>query len=313
MLMRYIWKLSIVFCVVANPCFFTHAIADGEDQNGFGGVGLQITVQEGNAHVVSVIPGSPAEKAGLQAGDLITQINGQPVSEMQSSDVVNKIRGPEGTGINFNVKRVRDGEEKDFDVTVNREFIVANSTSTTGASKLSTPPDFLNGVPTANSVLYFAPLSSRVSPTKPFQLSIVLDNPKGVNADDLGLWIQYNPKAVTLSGATEGVPFELESAPFSGWTQVTSFSHISTGELFIRLKAQNERKILSGKLGTLEFQATGKIPVSQIYFRFNNTWGDIPNTFMTYKGKDVLGKELDHADGAISGTVRVLRADQLSD
>src|SRR5208283_5692675 len=142
----------------------------------------------------------PAEKAGLQAGDVITQINGQPISEMQSSDVVNKIRGPEGTGITLNVKRERDGEEKDFNVTVNRGFIAANSNSTTSASKMATSPDFLNGIPMANSVLYFAPLSSRVSPTKPFQLSIVLDNPKGINADELGLWVRYNPLAVTLSG-----------------------------------------------------------------------------------------------------------------
>src|SRR5208283_5626882 len=134
MIMRHIWKLKIVLFVVVSLCFFSHAIADGEDSGGFGGVGLQIIVQEGNAQVVSVIPGSPAEKAGLQAGDVITQINGQPISEMQSSDVVNKIRGPEGTGITFSVKRERDGEEKDFNVTVNRGFIAANSNSTTSAS-----------------------------------------------------------------------------------------------------------------------------------------------------------------------------------
>ena len=311
MTMRHIWKLSIVFFVLVNPGLFSNAMAEGENPVGFGGVGLEISVQDGIARVVSVMAGSPAEKMGLLAGDVITQINGEPVSDLKPDDVVNKIRGPEGTGINFNIKRTKDGEDKEFTVMVNREFIPSNTVSTT----ITTPSSLVNdGSPsTAYSVLYFTPLSSQVSPAKPFQLSMVLDNPKGINADDLGLWIRYNTRAVTLVSSKEGQSFELDTVVFSGWSLVTTFSHPSTGELFIRLKAKDETKILSGKLGTLEFQATGKIPVSEIYFRFNDTWGSIPNTFMNYKDKDVLGKGLDHADGAISETVRALREDQIAD
>lgn len=307
--MRYFFNYKFIcLMMVAGSFLYSRSMAQNDTTNGFGGVGLKIVLENGQLQVDSVIPGSPAEKAGIRAGDMITTINGEPTAGLQSKDVVDKIRGPEGTGIAFNVKRTVDGNEKEINFTLNRGFISSNEISTT-----INPPGLLNGLPTANSVLYFNPLSSRVAPGKPFQLSIVLDNPKGINADDLGLWVQYNPQATILLSTKAGSLFELESTVLSGWTLVTTFSKSSSGELFIRLKAKDEGKILSGKLGTLEFQATGKLPVSEIYFRFNNSWGEIPNTFIKYKDKDVLGKEIDHADGAISETVRVLREDQIAD
>lgn len=177
----------------------------------------------------------------------------------------------------------------------------ANLSSTATTENISSI--FGDTEPNANSVLYFSPLSNRASPGKSFQLDVILDNPLGTNADSLGLWIRYNPKAVILK---QNPAFDLNTSLFSGWTVTTSFSHPSKGELYVQFQTPDESKSLSGTLGVLEFTATGKIHDSQIQFRFNE-WGSFPNTFMTYKNKDVLGKELEHDDGTIGATVRIVQ------
>lgn len=183
----------------------------------------------------------------------------------------------------------------------------ANFSSVTSANNLSSI--FGNGDNNAKSILYFSPLSNRVSAGKTFQLNVVLDNPLGTKVDNLGLWIRYNPKAVILK---QDPAFNWDTSLFSGWIVSTSFNRPSKGELYIQFQTPSQSKSLSGALGILEFTATGKVHDSQIQFRFNN-WGSYPNTFMTYKNKDVLGKELDHNDGTIGAAVRIVQETPDSD
>lgn len=184
---------------------------------------------------------------------------------------------------------------------------ISIDTSTTAISFSTTTtiaPSLLGNAGTKGcSILYFAPLSVWVSQGELFQLNIILDNPSGTNIDNFGLWIRYNPKAVILNQESS---FELDTSMFSGWTIVTSYSYPSKGELYLQFKALEEARTLSGMIGKLEFQATGKVSVSQVRFRFNR-WGSLPNTFITYKHKDVLGKESDHDDGTISAMFRILQ------
>ena len=70
------------------------------DTNGeFGGLGLQVTMQDGLIKVVSPIDGTPAARAGLQANDIITDIDDQPIKGLTLQQAVKKMRGPPASTI----------------------------------------------------------------------------------------------------------------------------------------------------------------------------------------------------------------------
>ncbi len=80
------------------------------EKESFGGVGLEIAKQEGEIVVVGAIEGAPAQKAGVQAGDRIAEINGEPLGDDPVlQEVVSKLRGEPGTEVTVTVKR---GDEK---------------------------------------------------------------------------------------------------------------------------------------------------------------------------------------------------------
>lgn len=86
----------------------------------FGGLGMEITQQEGIPKVLAPIDGTPAARAGIDPGDLIVDINGKPTSGMDLQDVVAKLRGPAGTKVTLAIKRV---SRPPFDVTLTRAII----------------------------------------------------------------------------------------------------------------------------------------------------------------------------------------------
>ncbi|MGI6066883.1 MAG: S41 family peptidase [Bacillota bacterium] len=71
----------------------------------FTGVGMHIQQVGNSCQVVSPMPGSPAEKAGIKPGDIITHVDGESVEGLNSTEVAAKIRGPEGTKVSVTVKR----------------------------------------------------------------------------------------------------------------------------------------------------------------------------------------------------------------
>ncbi|HSK38638.1 MAG TPA: S41 family peptidase [Arenibaculum sp.] len=86
----------------------------------FGGLGIEISMEEGLVKIVSPIDDTPAARAGLQAGDLITEIAGAPVLGMTMKDAVQKMRGEVGTEITIKVRRGRD---KPFPLTLERAIV----------------------------------------------------------------------------------------------------------------------------------------------------------------------------------------------
>lgn len=68
-------------------------------QGSFEGIGAHVTLKDKELIIVAPIPGSPAEKAGIKAGDKILEINGQPTKGMTLNEAVLKIRGPQGTTV----------------------------------------------------------------------------------------------------------------------------------------------------------------------------------------------------------------------
>lgn len=86
----------------------------------FGGLGIQVTRDDKSIRVISPIEDTPAERAGLKSGDLITHVDGLPVADMTLSQAVRKMRGEPGTSVRLGVKR--DGKGA-FEVSITRAII----------------------------------------------------------------------------------------------------------------------------------------------------------------------------------------------
>src|SRR6202007_572948 len=71
----------------------------------FGGLGMQVTMENGLVKVVSPIDDTPAAKGGIKPGDLILAIDDAPVSDMTLSDAVERLRGKIGTSVKLTVRR----------------------------------------------------------------------------------------------------------------------------------------------------------------------------------------------------------------
>ena len=78
------------------------------------GIGVTLESKGGNVVVASAIPGSPAAKAGIESGDIVVAVGQQSVREDDLSQVVDKVRGPQGTRVELTV--LRDGREHRFDL-----------------------------------------------------------------------------------------------------------------------------------------------------------------------------------------------------
>lgn len=87
----------------------------------FGGLGIEVTQEEGFVKVVSPIDGTPADEAGVEAGDFITHVNGDSVLGLTLDEAVDMMRGPVGSEILITI--VREGEAEPFDVSIIRDTI----------------------------------------------------------------------------------------------------------------------------------------------------------------------------------------------
>ncbi|MEO7814643.1 MAG: S41 family peptidase [Sphingomicrobium sp.] len=87
----------------------------------YGGLGLSVTMEDGAVKVITPTEDTPADKAGMKAGDYITHIDGQLLYGLELDEAVDKMRGAPGTKITLTV--VRRGRDKPFDVTITRAKI----------------------------------------------------------------------------------------------------------------------------------------------------------------------------------------------
>ena len=87
----------------------------------FGGLGIEVTQEEGFIKVVAPMDGTPADEAGIEAGDFITHVDGESVLGLTLDQAVDKMRGPVGSEIIITV--VREGVADPFDVSIIRDTI----------------------------------------------------------------------------------------------------------------------------------------------------------------------------------------------
>jgi len=91
----------------------------------FGGLGIEVTMEDGLVKVVAPIDETPAAKAGIMAGDIITHLDDEPVQGLTLNQAVDKMRGQVNTKIRLKI--VRKGQDKAIDVAIVREIIRVRS------------------------------------------------------------------------------------------------------------------------------------------------------------------------------------------
>jgi len=87
----------------------------------FGGLGLEVGLENGFIKVISPLDDTPAQKAGIEAGDVIVKINGKPVKGMALNEAVDAMRGPRGSEIELTI--MRESAAQPFDVKLKRDMI----------------------------------------------------------------------------------------------------------------------------------------------------------------------------------------------
>ena len=104
---------------------FTRSLEGGDSE--FEGIGAEVTARGGQIMILWPLTGSPARRAGVQAGDVILAVDGQSVEGMSLLEVVSLIRGPKGTEVVLQLRRA--GSIRPVDVPVVRDTIVVTTTS----------------------------------------------------------------------------------------------------------------------------------------------------------------------------------------
>lgn len=96
-----------------------------ETKGEFGGVGIQIGIKDNRLAVIAPIEGTPAQRAGIKAGDFITKVNEETTKNLTLMDAVQKMRGPKGTKVNVTIER--EGVSEPLVFTLVRDIIKIES------------------------------------------------------------------------------------------------------------------------------------------------------------------------------------------
>jgi carboxyl-terminal processing protease len=145
----------------------------------FGGLGIEVTMENGVIKVVSPIDDTPAAKAGLLANDLITHLDNEQIVGLTLQQAVDKMRGPVNTPITLTI--VRKGKDEPFDVKVVRDVIHINAVKQRAEKdiayiKVST----FNEQTHANLVKAMEQLKSQIGPELKGYVIDLRNNPGGL-------------------------------------------------------------------------------------------------------------------------------------
>ena len=148
----------------------------------YGGLGIQISSRDGWVTAVSILPGTPAERAGMRVGDRFLEINGKSAEGWSDDDAVKELRGPRGTAVNLKVGRV--GVDQPISFSIQREVIQVRSVP---YSYMVAP-----GVGYANLVVF--------SETSTDELRAAIDSLRAQGARSLVLDLRSNPGGLLDQG-----------------------------------------------------------------------------------------------------------------
>ncbi|HED32683.1 MAG TPA: S41 family peptidase [Gammaproteobacteria bacterium] len=181
----------------------------------FGGLGIQVGVEDGFVKVISPIDDTPAYKAGIQAGDLIIRLDNRSVKDMTLNDAVKAMRGAPGTPIELSI--MRDGEDEPIKFKLKRAIIKVKSVKSYllepdfGYVRIST---FQSKTASHLRKAITALIKENASPLKGLILDL-RNNPGGVlnaSADVSDLFIEKG-KLVYTKGRVDDSYFEFNAKP----------------------------------------------------------------------------------------------------
>ena len=92
-----------------------------DTKGAFGGLGIEVTQEDGFVKVVAPMDGTPASEAGIQSGDFITHVDGEAILGLTLSEAVDKMRGPVGSEVSLTI--VRNLDDEPFDIVITRDVI----------------------------------------------------------------------------------------------------------------------------------------------------------------------------------------------
>jgi carboxyl-terminal processing protease len=96
-----------------------------ETKGEFGGLGMEVTMEDGVVKVVTPIDDTPAAKAGILANDVITQLNGESIQGLSLDQAIEKMRGPVHTTVKLTI--TRKGQDKPIEISITRDVIKVSS------------------------------------------------------------------------------------------------------------------------------------------------------------------------------------------
>jgi carboxyl-terminal processing protease len=105
--------------------FDSYSSASSEFEGSFEGIGATISIANGSITIVAPIAGSPAEKAGIKAGDIILEIDGNTTQGLSVAEAIAKIRGPKGTSVTLLIQH--QGDDTTVAMTIVRDAITIQS------------------------------------------------------------------------------------------------------------------------------------------------------------------------------------------
>ncbi len=98
-----------------------------DEQSNFEGIGATVGQRDGQTIISAPLPGSPAERAGIQAGDVVLQVDGVDIAGLSLDQVISRVRGPKGTSVRLTV--LHPGEMEPADIVIVRDVIKVPKTS----------------------------------------------------------------------------------------------------------------------------------------------------------------------------------------
>ena len=87
-----------------------------DTQGEYAGLGIEISVKDGLLRIIAPLDGSPAEQAGIKAGDTIIKINDSPTRDISLADAVKRMRGEEGASVKLTILREGDSKVMEFQI-----------------------------------------------------------------------------------------------------------------------------------------------------------------------------------------------------
>ena len=190
-----------------------------EIRGSFEGVGMEVGIKKSQLQVISPLEGSPAQKAGLRAGDRILSINGTSTADLSLDEAVNLIRGPKGTQVTLTI--IRTGWDKSKDIKIIREVIQVPSLKLEfkEEDKIAYIKLYGFGAKAAND---FAQASVSILNSRAEKIVLDLrNNPGGYLeiAQDIAGWLLASGKTVTIEDFAGKQEQKIYKAQGNSWLE----------------------------------------------------------------------------------------------